>query len=43
VGELGGDAWRPGEAGGGLGPRGTAALLRGRGGAEEEEGGGGRG
>jgi hypothetical protein len=43
VGELGGDAWRPGEVGGALGGaarRPAAALLRGRGRAEEEEKGG---
>jgi hypothetical protein len=43
VGELEGDAWRPGEVGGGLERRGTtacggaAARQRGRGAEEEEE------
>jgi hypothetical protein len=42
MGELGGDAWRLGEAGGPLGGTArwpAAALLRGRGRTEEEEGG----
>jgi hypothetical protein len=43
VGEHGGDAWWPGEAGeasGGVARRPAAALLRGRGGAKEQERGG---